>query len=723
MIQGGRRTTKINGSKIGKSYSSSLESSRSYDDSISEITTLSHSSGDQKIRHNNYRNSKNFNTRKSHFVLRKDTDSNDSGFRKNSHYSNKHNRRHHHHHEDNILTSKNFRTEKPNCHKFVDSKSNKRGSKSARKDKSRLLENESCRRFSSIEVNALSDRTSLCNNFHSQKNEKHYFKSGFKCNHINDKLNRRKEKEKDGIPDFGNLDYNEGKNVSIFSQDEKDRIEDSIEGSARTRVFYLKKEDVKNCKKLNQDLNIDLHYFRNSTKITKYQPKKRSTSESEIENKIQLRKVKSVEKSSKNSFDSNVDKTKKTRKIDNKETKIADAKEEVLTSISNLTIKSLFQSKKSQGHSRKCSKGPQKKCKIKGKNNSNINLNSENDISEEGKVENLITDSEVKIADKKLREFQEIKKSIKKNQKRKRTRYKNSRPEFKRKTLRYLNYLIRRVILSDREDNKNEDRDKKMLKNKIESGCECSEYASLKNIEDRLSEINENENSETSFSNYLESAYLKNSPSEIDKERIKDPVKLADECSSALTCGEPLLNQRQACARTPGMRVAFRPILCQADGSPHVGAELHASDDFTETPMRKIEIEFLDTEKYCIYKIYKSTDGVILIKESQRKELREGEYVIGRRILKDPETLLPFSINTSSEKNVNQLFSHRNNSTQTEIDLTKQSSKNKSWFRKLYTQKYQRRSKKYFTSLESRSNSSFLESSDFQQIQSTFTKS
>ena len=692
MSQGRKRTEKRNEFKIYKSYPSSLESSRSKDDSTSNINSVSYSSGDQKTRHKNFHKSKKSHTiksLKSPFVVRKDIDSNDSGFRRNSDYSKKHKTRlhhhqhhhhqhhhhhHHHQHENNFLNSKNPTIENPNFHQICHSARNKRGSESSPEEKSKIAENKHSTIFSSTEIHGFLNRFSLRNSFNSEEKEKGYSTRSSKCNHINDKRNgiNDEEKEKNRVPETVSLDRNE------------EIIEEFIEGSARTRGFcfetkntwkniqggrnnnftktenrnsiklYDDKSFLKSYKISNENLNIDYQDLRKSRKRTKSQPERRRKSESSTESKNKSRKEKNVENSSKKSFESKLNKTKKTRKINNNEIKITAAKgEEILKSISSSTIESSFQSRKSQENSRKSSKDRHKKFKIKeGIQKSNIKLNSENDISEAGMVKNFINDSKKKIKDKKIRDIQERKKSKKKNQKRKGSRYKNSRPEFKRKTLRYLIYLIRKIILSDKEENKNDDRDNNIKiskknscirikqENKVESGCESSGYDSLKNIQDQISEINKNQNSETNSFNYQESTYLKNSSN---------------------------------------------------------------------------EIEFLDTEKYCVYEIYKSTDGGILLKESQSQEFKTGEYVIGKRILKEPERILQFSKNTSSD--LNQLFSQCNNSTQTEIDLTSSHNpRKKSWFRKSYNKKCQSGSKKYFTSLESASNSSFPESSDFEQF-------
>lgn len=63
--------------------------------------------------------------------------------------------------------------------------------------------------------------------------------------------------------------------------------------------------------------------------------------------------------------------------------------------------------------------------------------------------------------------------------------------------------------------------------------------------------------------------------------RISATVKLADEHSSDLARGEPLLDHQRACARTLGTPIASRPPLFRADGSQRVRAELRLSANFT----------------------------------------------------------------------------------------------------------------------------------------------
>lgn len=125
----------------------------------------------------------------------------------------------------------------------------------------------------------------------------------------------------------------------------------------------------------------------------------------------------------------------------------------------------------------------------------------------------------------------------------------------------------------------------------------------------------------------------------------------------------------------------------------------------------KENIQFQDLKNVSLYKIFRSSDGGILLKESLSVEFNKSGYVIGKRISKQ----LDFSEKDQFLKNSSCKL--RNSSTQTEIIERKKFSRKQNWFqRKNYINKRKkRRGRKYATVFESStttSNSSVPETTD-----------
>lgn len=210
----------------------------------------------------------------------------------------------------------------------------------------------------------------------------------------------------------------------------------------------------------------------------------------------------------------------------------------------------------------------------------------------------------------------------------------------------------------------------------------------------------------------------KNSVSKIDSVNINEKLKINSSCESS---GYDSLKNIKEQAWEIIKQHSLECCENEARGeknldfakNPNFASVTNSSKD-SELDNFKCSLNFMNSENFCLYKIYKSNDGGILLKESQSAEFNKGGYVIGRRIHKETTELQEFSEKDNLlQKNFNREF--RNNSTQTEF--TKKIARKPGWFRKNKKKSQWVRKRSAF--LESSSNSSFPKSSDSEEINLT----
>ena len=675
MSQRRKTADKKNEFKICKSYPSTFDSSHRKDDSHFRGKSVSYLSGDRENKQRKIRKPRE--SLISPSTVRKCTNS--GNFRiKNIENADQHELKDRY---QDLLKSREFIKEKSRCHKNVHHQKNERRS-------SECSSEYNC--YSPTKVHRFLD-----NHFHSDNKKKSLgsVQRYTNCKHLNDNIKRNHTEDgkerKVGDLDFLNSGQKENIKDLVYSRDKerKDVEESNIEGSARTRGLYFRKEGKKVASvSENFKLNHDIEKIRSRSKSL-------SRTEDKSQSRSEIKKKNSTMKCSQLQIETFSDSLKpKPQKISKEGIKTEDRKAEKLSkyiNISSSDSEHSSNSNKSLDVDLNSLEAHQKELGITEvtKESISVNFNLENDekIGNIRKKEEVAEDdqiidksSEIKISKEfQKRKIQEKEKKVQSKQITQ-SRYKNNNdPKYKEKNVCCLiMYLIRKMIQSKRRDgrkNNYEYTDKKIniLKNdscieikhvnKIESSCESSGYDSLKNIQDQLSEnpfsVTQNEGKSLNIPNYLEFG-----------------------------------NARK----------------------------FHS------------DIELPNSEKYCVYKVYKSCDGEILLKESQNQKFKGGEYVIGERILNRSEKLIEFPKRMDRnmlKKNIYQIYCIRDNETQTELNMPATSKQNitgkQRWFKKYNKKRYQSVRKKHWASLESSSNSSFSqesESSDFEPLNLSFGK-
>lgn len=329
--------------------------------------------------------------------------------------------------------------------------------------------------------------------------------------------------------------------------------------------------------------------------------------------------------------------------------------------LTNFNTKYSYKSNKSQSSSDYSFQNDVEKSKLSIEQFS-LENNLKNKINDEKK-------NKEEIISKNLDHKNEIKSRISKKNKITKRKYEYS--NHNNKTSQLVNFL--RKLINDEDNKKIDDNSKnykiskidscvKIKENiKIDSSCESSGYDSLKNIKEQTCEIINDQQSFNETNNKYEITKMKNNFLEFIKSPNFEYFKKFD------------------------------------------------------------NIQFIiDSKNFCLYKIYKNSEGEILLKESSNIEFNKNDYIIGKRIFKKPEELEEYpQKNELLQKNsIRELREFQNNSTQTDelfnSETFKKITRKHNWFRGKNYRKKNQRKKNY--SIESTSNSSFPESSDCEQF-------